>query len=197
MTGPFAHRKPRLAALAGATTLLIPAVGPAQDIPSAPIPVGPVPADQAPAAPAPAVPVPAPAPAPAPAAPLLQAFQKVEVEDPVDKGYWDACTVIEAFQGAYAVNCPSGRLIRRDIHVRPIGGQPPAQTAARPVTGEPWPRGAIVLGSPMGLPDDWRLCVIRRNDVAASNSYVATCGASDYRLLPRWIRADPEAPPSA
>ena len=192
MTGPIVHRKPRLAALVGATGFLIPAVGLAQDIPSAPIPAGPVPA-----APAPAAPVHVPVPASAPAAPQLQTFQKVEVEDPIDKGHWDPCTILEVFQGAYAVSCNYERSIRRDIHVRPIGGQPPAQSAARPATGEPWPRGAIVLGSPMGQPDDWRLCVIRRNDVAASNSYVVTCGASDYRLLPRWIRADPESPPSS
>lgn len=167
----------------------------AQDIPAAPIPAGPLPAATTPPSPAQTT-IPA-APMAAPAAPLLQPYQRVEVEDPVDRGYWDACTIIEAFPGAYAVNCPSGRMIRRDIHVRPVGGQAPTQTAARPAVSEPWPRGAIVLGSPMGLPDDWRLCVIRRNDVAASNSYVATCGASDYRLLPKWIRADPEAPPSS
>ena len=138
----------------------------------------------------------APVVAPPPAAPTLAPYDKVEVEDPVDKGHWDPCIVLEVFQGAYAVSCNYERSIRRDIHVRPIGGQPPAQSAARPATGEPWPRGAIVLASVMGLPDDWRLCVIRRNDVATSNSYVTNCGASDYNVLPRWIRADPAAPPA-
>lgn len=189
-------------AFAAAVSLGLSSTAPAQDIPDAPIPAGPVPVEMpadAPPTVQPGAPEMAPGPTPsptlaAPAAPPYAAYDQVEVEDPVEPGFWDKCTVIEAFQGAYAVDCNYSRSIRRDIHVRPVGGQPVTQTAARPATGEPWPRGAIILGSPMGLPNDWRLCVIRRNDVAASNSYVATCGASDYRLLPRWIRADPKAP---
>lgn len=177
----------------------------AQDIPDAPIPAGSptdpvIPPDVAPvdpgvAAATPDVPAALAAAAPAgPAAPLLAAFDEVEVEDPVEPGFWDRCTVIEAFQGAYEVSCNSTRSIRRDIHVRPVGGQPVAQTAAKPVTGEPFTRGSLVLASIMGLPDHWQLCVVQRNNVATTNSYEVQCAGSKYNVLPRWLRVDPKAP---
>lgn len=188
-------------ALAAVLTLGLTGVAPAQDIPDAPIPAGPVPvaipADAPPVEPglAPAA-TPPPTPTPAPAAPIYAAYDQVEVEDPVEPGFWDKCTVIEAFQGAYEVSCNTTRSIRRDIHVRAIGGQPVAQTAARPVTGEPFTRGSLILASIMGLPDDWQLCVVQRNNVATTNSYQIQCAGSKYNVLPRWLRVDPKAPPA-
>ena len=203
------------AALAAVLTLGVSSAALAQDIPDAPVPaeattapvipttpvvaadpVAPVmPAIPAAPAVAPTAPVVPAAPA-APPAPVLAAYTEVEVEDPVEPGFWDRCTVIEAFQGAYEVSCNYTRTIRRDIHVRPVGGQPATQTAARPAAGPPFGRGSIVLGSTMGLPNDWKLCVILRNEVEANNSYAANCGGGPIRLLPAWARADPKAPAS-
>lgn len=185
-------------ALAAVLTLGLSGVAPAQDIPDAPIPAGPapvaIPADAPPVEPGPAAET-TPGPTPtAPAAPLYAAYDQVEVEDPVEPGFWDKCTVIEAFQGAYEVSCNSTRSIRRDIHVRAIGGQPVSQTAAKPVTGEPFTRGSLVLASIMGLPDDWQLCVVQRNNVATTNGYEIQCAGSKYNVLPRWLRVDPKAP---
>ncbi|WGM48920.1 hypothetical protein KOAAANKH_03834 [Brevundimonas sp. NIBR10] len=197
------------ATLAMGLALGVSSAAAAQDIPDAPvpaeattapvIPTTPVATDAAapviPATPAAPAVVPA-APVAPPAAPPLAAYTEVEVEDPVDPGFWDRCTVIEAFQGAYEVSCNHTRTIRRDVHVRPVGGQPVTQTAARPAAGPPFGRGTIVLGSTMGLPNDWKLCVILRNEVEATNSYAANCGGGPIRLLPNWARADPKAPAS-
>lgn len=134
--------------------------------------------------------------APAPqAAPLLREFDTVEVADAENPGLWNDCTVIEVFNGAYEVSCNYTRTIERDIHVRKPGGQTAGQTAAQPVSGPPFKAGDIVLGTTMGLPDDWRLCVILRNQVQSSNSYVANCGGGTLlHLLPTWVRVDPDAP---
>jgi hypothetical protein len=97
------------------------------------------------------------------------------------------------FKGAYSVSCDYEKSIRRDIHVRRPGGQPVGQTAAQPVSGPPFKRGDIILATIMGLPNDWRLCVVIRNEVAKSNGYAINCG-NDYRALPEWVRKDPKAP---
>ncbi len=177
-------------ALAVAVSLGLSSAVLAQDIPDAPIPAGPVPTGGAVDV-APAVPPTATGGTPAAA---YAAYDQVEVEDPVEPGFWDKCTVIEAFQGAYEVSCNHTRSIRRDIHVRPIGGRPVSQTAAKPVTGAPFTRGSIVLASVMGLPDDWRLCIVQRNNVATTNGYEIQCAGSRYVVLPRWLRVDPKAP---
>lgn len=138
------------------------------------------------------MPPPAEAPAAAPADEVYAEFDDVEVYDPVND-VWDPCTVLAVHKGAYRVSCDYVNSIRRDIHVRRPGGAAVGQTAAQPVTGAPFKRGDIVLASVMGLPKDWRLCVVMRNDVARSNSYALDCG-TDYRALPQWVRKDPKAP---
>lgn len=132
--------------------------------------------------------------APPPAAPLYQLYQRVEVEDAADPGFWDPCTISGVHRGAYEVTCNYTASIRRDIHVRPVGGQPVTQTAAPPVTGPPFGRGAIVLASPMYLPDRWQLCVVLRNRLAEVNAYELRCGGSDYAVGPEMVRIDPNAP---
>jgi hypothetical protein len=120
-------------------------------------------------------------------------FDEVEVYDVVND-VWDSCSVLAVHKGAYRVACDGERSIRRDIHVRRPGGQPVGQTAAQPVADAPFKRGDIILASVMGLPKDWRLCVVMRNDVSRNNSYAVDCG-SDYRVLPDWVRKDPKASP--
>ncbi|MBX3593812.1 hypothetical protein [Sphingomonas sp.] len=167
----------------------------AQDIPDAPIAPGgqaiPTPEMAAPAA---AVAPPPGQAAPVAAAPAFREYDKVEVADAENPGMWKACTVLTVFKGAYEVSCNYTRTIARDVSTRKPGGQATPQTAAQPVSGPPFKAGDIVLGSIMGLPDDWRLCVILRNEVASSNSYPSNCGGSQYRLLPKWVRVDPDAP---
>ncbi|MBU7580920.1 MAG: hypothetical protein KAF27_10700 [Porphyrobacter sp.] len=133
-----------------------------------------------------------PAETPQPAGEVYEPFDAVEVYDPVNDT-WDPCTVLTVFKGAYSVSCNHEKTIQRDIHVRREGGQPVGQTAAQAVTGPPFKRGDIVLASIMGLPNDWRLCVVMRNDVAKSNGYGVDCG-NEYRVLPDWVRKDPKAP---
>lgn len=132
--------------------------------------------------------------APPPPAPVLRQFQRVEVEHPENPGVWRPCTVAQVFKGAYEVSCNYSLSMARDTRVRPVGGQPAAQTAAQPVTGPPFKRDDIVLASPMSLIDDWRLCVVRLNTVQSENNYAVRCGGSDYRVLPNWVRVDDEAP---
>ncbi|WP_157073711.1 hypothetical protein [Sphingomonas soli] len=188
--------RPALALVA----LLVCNTASAQDIPAAPIPPGNaqppvVSAQPAPVAPPIAPPVAPMQPAPAtPAAALYKEYQKVEVADAENPGMWNTCTVITVFTGAYEVSCNYTHSIVRDVHVRKPGGQPQGQTAAQAVTGPPFKAGDIVLGTIMGLPDDWRLCVILRNQLQSSNGYVAKCGRSEMHLLPKWVRADPDAP---
>ncbi|MBX3563319.1 MAG: hypothetical protein KF730_01965 [Sphingomonas sp.] len=121
-------------------------------------------------------------------------YDKVEVEDAENPGEWNACTVTKVFKGAYEVSCNYAKSIRRDIQVRLPGREPVAQSAAIPVSGPPFVKDDLVLVSTMGLPDDWKLCVVRRNQVNSLNTYVVACGGSDYNVLPKWVRADPEAP---
>ena len=134
----------------------------------------------------------APAPA-APPAPTLKPFQKVQVADPENPGQWDNCTIITAHTGAYDVNCGGRQKTVRDVHVRAPGGQPVAQTAAQPVTA-PYKTGDLVLVSVMSLPDDWRLCVVERNQVQSQNAYRLSCGGTIYHQQPKWVREDPDAP---
>lgn len=133
-------------------------------------------------------------PAAPPPAPVIAAYQTVEVADLENPGQWRRCTVIEAFTGAYEVSCNYTHSVVRDIHVRLPGGQAPTQTAAQAVTGPPFREGDIILASVMGLPDDWRLCVVVRNAVESGNHYVVRCGRSPYNALPQWVRVDPAAP---
>jgi hypothetical protein len=129
-----------------------------------------------------------------PASQPLRLYQKVEVEDPVDRGNWDECTIEGVFQGAYEVMCNYRRSIRRDIHVRPQGGAPVAQTAALQASGPPFPRNAIVLASPLFLPDRWQLCIVLRNRIAEVGAYELRCAGSDYAVPPSVVRLDPDAP---
>lgn len=129
-----------------------------------------------------------------PPAPVLRQHQRVEVEDPENPGLWRPCTVDTVFQGAYAVNCNYEVSVVRDTKVRGLGGQPAAQTAAQPVSGPPFKRNDIVLVSPMGLPDDWRLCIVLANYVQSQNNYEVRCDRGPARVLPQWVRVDDEAP---
>ena len=126
-------------------------------------------------------------------APTLKPFQKVQVTDPENPGQWKNCTIVTVHTGAYDVNCNGARATVRDVHVRTPGGQPVAQTAAQPVTA-PYKTGDLVLVSVMSLPDDWRLCVVERNQIASQNNYRLTCGGSVYHQQPKWVREDPDAP---
>lgn len=127
--------------------------------------------------------------------PVFKQYQKVEVADDENPGVWKACTIETVFKGAYVVSCNYDLSMVRDIKVRAVGGQPAGQTAAQPVTGPPFKRDDIVLASPMGLIDDWRLCVVLGNYVQSQNTYEVRCGGrSTYRVLPRWVRVDDEAP---
>jgi hypothetical protein len=135
---------------------------------------------------------PAPPPPAATAAELYAEWDEVEVYD-VDNDMWDPCIVRAAYKGAYRVTCNYEQTIRRDIHVRRVGGEAVGQTAAQPVTGAPFKRGDLVLASIMSLPNDWRLCVVLRNEVTKNNSYLVDCG-TEYRSLPQWTRKDPKAP---
>jgi hypothetical protein len=126
-------------------------------------------------------------------APTLKPFDKAEVLD-VENNVWDPCTVIAVYKGAYQVSCTYTKSLRRDIHVRKAGGEAAAQTAAQAVTGPPFKRDDIVLASPLSLPDKWKLCIVERNGLAATNSYALECGGTKYNVGPDWVRTDPEAP---
>lgn len=131
--------------------------------------------------------------APALAQAAFAEWDDVEVLDPVND-VWNACTVLKVFPGAYKVACNGEQSIQRDVNVRSPGGEQPGQTDAAPVNGPPFKRNDIVLASPMGLANDWRLCVIVLNQVAKSNTYVVDCGYSNQHVLPKWVRRDPKAP---
>ncbi len=124
-------------------------------------------------------------------APTLKKFQAVQAE--VVPGEWDPCTVTEVFQGAYEVTCNHTKKMVRDTQVRLPGGQPPAKTAAMPVT-EPFARGMVVLASPISMPDRWQLCVVMSNRVAESGSYGLACAGNNPSVAPKWVRVDPDAP---
>lgn len=128
----------------------------------------------------------------APAAETYAEWDEVEVYDSVNE-LWDKCVVLAVYKGAYKVSCNYTHSIQRDINVRKPGGSAASHTAAQRVNGPPFKRGDLALVSPMGLPNDWRLCVVLRDEVAQFNRYVVDCG-NQNSALPKWIRKDPKAP---
>jgi hypothetical protein len=123
----------------------------------------------------------------------LKPFQKVEAMDPENPGLWKSCVVTAIHTGAYDVNCTGTRFTARDVHVRLPGGAPVAKTAAQPVSA-PYKAGDLVLVSVMSLPDDWRLCVVERNQLQSQGNYRLLCGGTVYHQQPKWVREDPDAP---
>lgn len=121
-------------------------------------------------------------------------FQKVEVQNSNDNGIWDSCIVTGIYKGAYEVSCNYTKTIRRDIHVRPLGGQPIATTAAISATEAPFSRDALVLASIMALPDHWQLCVVLQNQIQETQSYSLKCAGSEYNVGINWVRADSDEP---
>lgn len=126
----------------------------------------------------------------------IAVLDRVEYESPEDPGPPTRCTVLGVYPGAYKVECRDlGYLkkIVRDIDVKRPGGQAPQTSAAGPVTA-PFKPNDLVLATTMGLMDEryWKLCVVIRNTVRASNSYVVDCGDGETNVLPEWVRADPD-----
>lgn len=136
--------------------------------------------------------MPPPAEAGPPAGEVFAEWDEVEVLD-IENDIWDPCRVLAVFPGAYKVSCNYETSLRRDMHVRKPGAAGAAQSAAQPVSGPPFKRNDLVLVTTMGLPDDWKLCIVLRNEVAKSNSYLVDCG-TEIRVLPKWVRKDPKAP---
>jgi hypothetical protein len=120
----------------------------------------------------------------------------VEYEEPDNPGAPTRCVVQGVFPGAYKLQCtslnPMNQIVR-DIDVRRPGGQAPASSAVGAVAS-PFKPNDLVLASTMGLQDEryWKLCVVLRNQVSTSNSYVVDCGYGPVNVLPSWVRPDPD-----
>lgn len=122
----------------------------------------------------------------------------VVFDDPRMPGQPQRCTVLDAYVGAFRLQCMNrpgqAQFIARDLDVRRPDGVAPPQSAATAPTGPPFRPGDLVLTSPMGLMDEryWQLCVVISNQVEQTNSYTVNCGYSPQNVLPDWVRADPE-----
>lgn len=125
----------------------------------------------------------------------IGAYETVQYTDPKNPGPPLDCTVLEVHQGAYSLDCYGNRLIVRDIYLNRAGDVPISYSAARPVSGPPFMPGDIILATLMGLPqaEYWETCVVVSNEVNRSNAYVVNCGGRSLsRVLPDWVRVDPD-----